>query len=179
MTAWRGSWEKSLADDIQEISRAAAAAERAAQEAGKPLPYRPHWNWQPLLRAIEHHPRLAHIWLISSPGARGSFECAEKCGRLLASYQRGHLERFHKPVDFEDFDALVSAIRGLLTSELRGLPAVKIAVDITGGQKVASIVSAALTMNRELRFQYVQTNHPFEAVTYQLVFDNPPSPHGH
>jgi hypothetical protein len=175
---------QSVQDDIKEITRAAEAAyedaSRKAREAGKQPPaFKPYWNWQQLLRAIEYHPALKEIWLVGSPGERGSFSRLEECQRFLAPYGRGIVRCLPRSVEFEDFDGLVSAIRGLLAKELRGRQPARIGVDITGGQKVASIAGAALTMNRELRIQYVQTNDPFEAVTYQLFFDNPPSPHGH
>lgn len=175
---------QSVHDDIEEISRAAKAAHRdaskKAQEAGRqPPPFEPYWNWQQLLRAIEYHPALKEVWLVGSPGARGSFARLEECRRFLASYGFGRVQCLPKPVEFEDFDALVGAVRGLLVEELRAMPPARIGVDITGGQKVASIAGAALTMNQELRIQYVRTNAPCDAVTYQLFFDNPPSPHGH
>jgi hypothetical protein len=159
---------KSLTEDIQTISTVAA-------QAGPKV----RWNWQQLLRAIEPHPHLRSIWLIGSPGSEGSAQALARCQKLLESYTTASINCHPEPCDFEDFNALVGAIRGLLQKPLRGIASHLVAVDITGGQKVASIAGAALTMNRELRFQYVQTNSPFEAITYQLTFDQPPSPHGH
>ena len=45
----------------------------------------------------------------------------------------------------------------------------QVLVDVTGGQKVTSIAGAVLTLNNELRFQYVQTNRPYHTLPYDLT----------
>lgn len=174
----------SAKEDSDEIDRAASVAHeearRAAQAAGRPTPRKPYWNWQQLLRAIAPHPQLAIVRLIGSPGDSGSFDQLSDCCRFLAPYLPNcDLTFVPDAVDFENFDRLVETVRGLLGKDLARTPAHHIGIDVTGGQKVTSIAGAALTMNRELRFQYVQTNAPYEALTYRLVYELPPSPHGH
>lgn len=175
---------ESITADIAEIQRAAKAAHeeecRRAKQAGKTPPAtKPYWNWQQLLRALEHHSNLKQVWLLGSPGARGSHSHLMDCQQILARYGRGDVHCLQEAVEFEDFNQLVRAIRRLLEAQLRAVPAAEIGVDVTGGQKVASIAGAAFTMNRELRIQYVQTNEPWDPIVYQLLFDSPPSPHGH
>ncbi len=48
-------------------------------------------------------------------------------------------------------------------------------IDFTGGQKVTSVVAASLTFNRRIKAQYVQTNPPWQVVSYDVIhgFANP------
>jgi hypothetical protein len=55
-----------------------------------------------------------------------------------------------------------------MTSQGRN-PEHDIAIDITGGQKTSSVVGAALTINRHIVSQYVQTNDPHQVVAYDLI----------
>jgi hypothetical protein len=41
-------------------------------------------------------------------------------------------------------------------------------IDFTGGQKVTSVVAAAVACNRTLTAQYVQTNHPYHVISYDI-----------
>ena len=171
----------SLKIDIEDISQQLREAiEKTMATDPKPAKERPaiYWNWQPLMRAIEPHPNLRRIWLIGSPGDNGSFKHLPLCVKFLEQYGK-KVEWLTVPVDFEDFNQVEETIRHLLTKELAGIPAYRIAVDITGGQKPTSVAVAAMTMNRELRFQYIQTNPPFHAMTYQLAFEEAPGPHRH
>ena len=112
------------------------------------------------------------------PGSgKGSYDYLGLCRAFLIPYLPSiPFERtpaiipWAKPVDFENFNALTKELR-VITASLRsgGLEASQILVDVTGGQKVTSIAGAVLTVSNELRFQYVQTNAPFDSVPYDLV----------
>jgi hypothetical protein len=179
---------KSLTSDINAIS----AFQTAANEI---------WNWQQLLRALQHHQRLETVWLIGSSNAanfvpaddhlKPGHRCNVRAGQgsaaylhglarpILQAYTSAAVEVWDSTADFEDFNNLVKILRELLARSLHDLPPSDIFVDVTGGQKTASIAAATLTLNRELRFQYVQTNAPYETLTYDLVYHSPPEPHGH
>src|SRR5439155_6631715 len=72
--------------------------------------------------------------------------------------------------DFEHFDALSTALLNLLLHfKTQGVRESEIMVDFTGGYKVTSVVAAAVTFNREVKAQYVQTNAPYAAVSYDML----------
>ena len=89
-----------------------------------------------------------------------------------------------KPLDttvgwnFEDFNQLTTAVSGALGALGKsgipdgnppgGLADNKIMIDFTGGQKVTSVVAAAVTFNRPVRAQYVSTNEPWGVLGYDL-----------
>jgi hypothetical protein len=47
----------------------------------------------------------------------------------------------------------------------------QVMVDLTGGQKVNSVVAAAITFNRHIKNQYVQTNEPWKVIGYDIVWE--------
>ena len=51
------------------------------------------------------------------------------------------------------------------------IPDGRIAVDFNGGQKVTSVVAAALTFNRDIVAQYVPTNDPSNLLCYNIVWN--------
>ena len=111
-----------------------------------------------------------------TPGSgKGSHTYLRLCQRLLEGYlpvgdgiPRAVIP-WHVPVDFESFNDLTKELRNILRPLREKLSPRQILVDVTGGQKVTSIAGAVLTLNNELRFQYVQTNEPFGTVPYDLV----------
>lgn len=75
--------------------------------------------------------------------------------------------------DFEEFDELFRALEKMAELfESEGVRERDIMIDVTGGQKPNSIVGAMLTVNRRIKFQYVQTNTPYEVIAYDLMTDN-------
>ncbi len=71
---------------------------------------------------------------------------------------------------FEAFDALSEALLSLLSHlKNQGVRDEQIMIDFTGGQKVTSVVAASATFNRAIKSQYVQTNPPFDAVSYDIL----------
>lgn len=136
-------------------------------------------NWQQLLRSIRNREALDEVWLIGSKEANGSgsHSVLGTAARLLQPYVSGSVNHAQDSPSFEDFDGVVEAVRSILRGSLRNVPREQIVLDVTGGQKVTSIAGAALTMNNELCFQYVQTNPPFATRLYDVIRDEPPHLH--
>lgn len=47
-----------------------------------------------------------------------------------------------------------------------------IIIDVTGGQKTASIAASLATLHNKVTFQYVQTNPPYEVFAYDVISEN-------
>ncbi|MBI4664149.1 MAG: hypothetical protein HY735_35585 [Verrucomicrobia bacterium] len=141
------------------------------------------WNWQQTLRAIEPHvPKVERVWMIGSED-----NYLTSALRLLRGYLpalSGDAVNLVPAVDLEKFDNLMLALRFILLGaidpdELQSLeignPALanflrshvahlcesyaahEVAVDITGGIKIASVAGAVLTLNHAVVCQYVQS----------------------
>lgn len=168
-----------LADDIKQLE---------SLKDGSP---RIFWTWEMPLRALLHHSQvLQSVTLVCSPQSilqacafvdicRQYDLLANSSFSLLASY-KGIVRVV--PIDdaqkleayggfsFESFDELSHAFWILLEDfKKKGCPEKEIMVDITGGQKPASVVGAVMTFNREIKAQYVQTNRPWEVITYDVI----------
>lgn len=168
-----------------------------AIEALNRLP-RPH-NWQQILRAIQPLcDRLEHVWLVGSKGnpppdavkphrqarpADGSAVYLDVCRKLLRHFLPAavtiHAYAPDDAVDFEDFKALKEYLMERAPAPIKRLHAHELAVDITGGIKIASVAGAVLTLNDESVIQYVQTgaNGKMEPFIYDLRRDNAPELH--
>ncbi len=80
-------------------------------------------------------------------------------------------------VDFENVNEIEGALDAVITHAKKDgkFSDADIVIDITGGQKPTSAVATIFTFGREIIVQYVQTNHPFKVVAYNI---NPqPAPH--
>ncbi len=125
------------------------------------------WSWQQMLRCIEpHKDRLKHIYLIGSPclagdEKKGSYNSLCAAEFLINCYLKNSNVKVHKhpaPVDFEDFDGLTDAFNKAIAGfRQEGISEKHIIIDITGGQKPASIAGAIVTLDKNVTFQYVQT----------------------
>ncbi|MBI5604006.1 MAG: hypothetical protein HY879_11680 [Deltaproteobacteria bacterium] len=69
---------------------------------------------------------------------------------------------------FEVFDELTSGLWWLI--EKHGYQDGQIMIDITGGQKPTSVAGAALTFNRKIKAQYVQTESRKDVISYDVEF---------
>ncbi len=72
---------------------------------------------------------------------------------------------------FEDIEMLWQAFESMLhaiprRSVVHGEE--RLVIDVTGGQKIGSIVGALITLDRPMKAQYVQTNPPKRVRTYDL-----------
>ena len=147
------------------------------------------WRWEMPLRAIRHHlGRLKTITIICSPE---SIQQVPWFGDILKKYERLHLvtvqvlaKQKNRPVtvgvseislavtgwEFERFDQLSDAVDYLLKLfKEKKVPEKEIMIDFTGGQKVTSVVAAAITFNRRIEAQYVQTCDPWKVVSYDIL----------
>jgi len=72
--------------------------------------------------------------------------------------------------DFENFTDLSNAVHKLLSQLAeRKLEEWDIMIDFTSGKKVTSVVAAAMTFNRDVRAQYVQTEDPWNVLSYSVI----------
>lgn len=150
------------------------------------------WPWEMTLRALSHHsgtldtatfvcsekslPQLPWFLQICRDYPELSqvrFAVLLKGGRTIWFLDREAPSIFNSSQgwDFESFDGLSKAMFELLEDfRKRKIPEREIMIDFTGGQKVTSAVAVALTFNRGIRAQYVQTNSPKEVLSYDVVF---------
>ena len=149
------------------------------------------WPWQQLLRAINRflntgRPTPLRVILVGSADVEADAVTGRRkvpgSFRQLARLCKPFLERFpdlrnsgsevvihEKAADFEDFNDVIGIVRYLIEESHRlGYPHSNIFVDITGGQKIASVAAAAATIGAHGQFQYVGTNPPYEMVVSDL-----------
>jgi len=87
-------------------------------------------------------------------------------------------ERTEGGWDFEDYDRLSSGLNYVLralreqNNHQKKVRDKDIMIDITGGQKPTSVAAAAITFNRKVKMQYVQTNKPWNVVSYDVIYIN-------
>ncbi len=145
------------------------------KEQHRPL----YWPWEMPLRAARHHLRENKLKSLTIICSDRSIRQVCAFGNIMARYAPWHTGSIYvliqenlKPKrvifsetptdgggwDFDNFDQLSGAMMELL-AELRrlGIRDDEIMVDFTGGTKVASVVAAAVTFNRNIKAQYVQT----------------------
>jgi hypothetical protein len=160
-----------------------------------------YWSWEMPLRALRHHASaLRTVVLVCSPESLDQVtDFVEICNRyhpvsglawmLLVGDRDGQphvidlnawtemADRPYKGYGFEDFDALSDGI-GFLLAYLcnHGMQERDIMIDFTGGQKVTSVVAAAMTINRRVRAQYVQTGGKKGVLSYDVVMGSADTP---
>jgi hypothetical protein len=159
----------------------------AALEAHKKS--NPHWRWEMPLRAIRHHMgRLKTIVLVCSPESikqvhwfrqlLGRYSTLANVSVWVLSKENGKPTLIDCPttplssggLSFDSFDELSSGMRYILRRYgQRRVSEDEIMIDFTGGPKVTSVVAAAITFNRNIKAQYVQTNPPWNVVSYDIL----------
>lgn len=140
------------------------------------------WNWQQMLRAlVPHRTMLNRIYLIGSKdaGGKGSFSHLPLCWNILHQYA-GQAEVYQEPpVDFQQFDQVVRAVNTIVEREIEcGTRETDILVDVTGGTKTASIAAASVTLSSQVKFQYVETEAPYQVIVYDTIYRSPVSDGG-
>jgi hypothetical protein len=146
------------------------------------------WPWEMPLRAIYYHnqnKKLRNITLVCS---RESLPQSAWFQNIVKRYQelskvktqilvqkdieyeitKRYKPSLHHGFDFEAFDDLSEALAYLLKEFRRdGVAASDVVIDFTSGQKPNSVVAAAITLNRDVIAQYVQTNEPWDIIGYK------------
>lgn len=144
------------------------------------------WPWEMGLRAVQPHiGRLKTVTVVCSTSSilevglfldilrnykelngvtlyvlyRGGDKVAEDFAKVVVDTYQG--------LEFESFDELSDTLWSYL--KRHKLPEEEVMIDFTGGQKVTSVVAAALTFNRRIKAQYVQTNSPWRVMSYDVV----------
>lgn len=150
------------------------------------------WPWEMPLRGLSHHREaLASVTLVCSAeslpqagwfvalltryAATFSRLTPDAC-RLLAHSGERVPPSATPPAggcwDFEDYQQLFDGLNRMMEEFARdGVREPDVMLDVTGGQKTNTVVGAILTVNRQSKFQYVQTNPPHAVLAYDLVVD--------
>jgi hypothetical protein len=165
---------KSLADDIHIVEQSKNVI---------------MWKWEMPLRAINHHIGvLKTITLIcsdkSAPQTGLFVALCRKYDKLRETEfyvlirQNRHyaLVEYSGPIsaadglDFYDMDVLSRGCWKMLKEfQRKRYREEEIVIDFTGGPKVTSVVAAAMTFNRRIQAQYVQTEDPWQVLSYEVV----------
>ena len=149
------------------------------------------WRWEMPLRAIRHHLGILQtVTLICSNESLSQahlflnickrYERLRELKFCLLAQQKGCVqlvaasESFRADSvggwDFESFDELSRALWNLLQIfEENKHKDQDVMIDFTGGQKVTSVVAATMTFNRQMKAQYVQTNDPWDVLSYDVL----------
>lgn len=129
-------------------------------------------NTQQFLRAVRPHLRtIERIVLLGS--INGSDTIRSRYANLLRCYKPDLEVDIASPaVNFEDLDEMQTRI-GAICDELKrrhGYAEGDIMIDVTGGNKTASISAVFATLERpQLEFQYVQTEAPYSVLSFNVV----------
>jgi hypothetical protein len=134
-------------------------------------------SWQQIARAVCVHltgngpHRLKKLILIGSRDRnnRGSVQKLREAVEIFKHLLAPHgvvVEAFAgNAPDFEELEDVTRALQQAL--EQAGANPGHIAIDVTGGQKTASVAAAMFTLDkRDLVFQYVSTTPPYETKTF-------------
>jgi hypothetical protein len=149
------------------------------------------WSWEMPLRAIRHH--LGTLETVTLICSKESLLQAPLFLNICMGYPQLKIVKFYLLVkqarrtklvpishsstispyegfDYESVDELSRALWVLLVEfkERKYLEHESI-IDITGGQKITSVIAATMTFNREMKAQYVQTNFPWDVLSYDII----------
>ena len=120
-------------------------------------------SWQMPAEAINYHlPKLENIFVILSSKSKGQFkEFKSLVSRVFSDKNINVIPiGLDQNINFEDIIQVQDAIREtyeIIENEYKGNEKDTI-IDITGGQKVVSIVGALQTIINDREFQYVSTS---------------------
>lgn len=182
---WLTGSERNLCDDLVKLAEEKRNAKRARK-------WPRLWPWEQPLRAIHHHLQCKTLKSITVIASNESILQAPRFAALLRAYpalmevdckiflkkakqqfQFAELRNAAPASEgccFEDFTELSQALHSLLLLLSRqNLDESNIMIDFTGGKKVTSVVAAAMTFNRSVKAQYVQTEDPWEVLSYSVT----------
>jgi hypothetical protein len=132
-------------------------------------------NTQQLLRAVRPHLKnntLKKVFLIGSTGENGSYQMLKDVECLLHHYDPTLVFpcKDKSGIRFDDVDALRDRYEMLVQEAKKNYAEDDIILDVTGGQKTASIAAAMTTFRyRKLKFQYVDTGGNNAVRAYNIV----------
>lgn len=143
--------------------------EEAIEASDNPKHVSTH-GWRQALRALYKNPNLQHLYVISSKENTSHFNDY----KTLIQYYRPNVMVHHitpAGIDYESLkevnDAIAESIRHAISD---GFDMVDIAIDITGGQKTASIAAANFTLeHKDLEFFYVVTGDKLNIISYNAI----------
>jgi len=120
-------------------------------------------SWEMPYRAIQYHQsKLEALYVIPSPESLGQYRLFEKL--VKKEFPELALHCMHA-VDFEEIKPVFAEvnrtyeqIKKVCKENSINIREKEIVLDVTGGQKVTSIVGAISSLRYERRFEYVSTN---------------------
>ena len=135
------------------------------------------WNWQQFLRALATHgcdgkTRLKRLYLM---GSKESATDLPQCKGIAEQYFSNiEVSCYEMPIDFENVEEVMGGFSRIVKAERgKNTPDRDIVIDVTGGQKTASIAAALITLTSKITFQYVQTNPPYGVIAYDVISEVP------
>jgi hypothetical protein len=126
------------------------------KKIGDKFPFR---SWRMPAEAIKYHlPKLEVVKVITSEKTSPQFSTFVEFLKVLFPEKELKVEQL-KTSSFEDFKEIEEALEKAYSSlKEAGYKEKEIILDITGGQKIVSIVGALLSLYGRREFQYVSTN---------------------
>ncbi|MBK8972696.1 MAG: hypothetical protein IPM37_15690 [Hahellaceae bacterium] len=135
-------------------------------------------SWRmPLTTLEKYKTSLQQVWILGSPQVekmRGSFPLQNAfisvCKHVIPELERvqfntddqlltGKSHVYSRGVDFENLEQLVDVLERIRVTSTSGLPF----VDITGGQKLASVAGALTSQEANRKFLYVNSRYQIAA----------------
>lgn len=134
-------------------------------------------NTQQFLRALAPHVEadVRHVVLLGSSGEEGSARLRPQYAALLRRYlPNARIDIDSVPVDLENLYATQNLIIEVSNELMKaGLLEKDIMIDVTVGNKMASIAAALATLHRpDLQFQYVKTGKPYDVMAFDVVSES-------
>lgn len=177
-----GKHEFELTGDLeQDIENVTAEHAKGAWRGPHP------WNGQQFFRAIAPHIReLKQVILLGSPGVKGSHRNLSDYERLVSLYAPApntKVDIKQPPVEFEEIDAMEAAFDRCIHTTMQKSYTENyikkfyteddIVIDVTGGQKTASIAAVLATLSRRnLEFQYVRTGGDNRVLPFNVIAES-------
>ncbi len=123
------------------------------------------FSWKPVQRGMEaHRQRLKTVWVVCSPESSAQYEWFEAMFQELypeVSFSRRNVG------SFEGISDITDVLEGIFSDLPKEMDESDVVIDITSGQKPASIAGMMVSLvNANRQVQYVQTNTPFAVKTY-------------
>jgi len=121
--------------------------------------------WKPCQRGLELHRRkLKEVWVVCS------LQSSKHFTHFKAMFQELYPDVHFMSLQiksFEDISALVETLEDVFANLPRDIDETDVVIDITGGQKPASVAGMMVSLvNANRQVQYVQTNEPHDVKTY-------------